>query len=184
MTDIMLDIETLGICPNSVILTIGAIKFNIKDEIKEIKQLKDTKDCFYVRINFKSCINLEMEINEDTVNWWEEQSKEAQYEVFKHKDRVDIKEGLTKLSDFLKNSNTIWANSPSFDCVILENAYKLCKLEIPWKFWNLRDTRTVYALGNIKLKDYSSKTESHNSLYDCYNQIRALKQSFKNLKLI
>ena len=89
---------------------------------------------------------------------------------------VVAKDALIKLSNFLKDHKYIWANSPSFDCIILENAYKSCNLEIPWKFWNLRDCRTVYDLGKINLKSVSAV--KHNALDDCYNQIIALSNFF------
>jgi DNA polymerase III epsilon subunit-like protein len=168
MTDVMIDIETLSTSPNALILTIGAIKFNRKGVLKKIDDL----DTFYVRINQDSCKSLGMDVNNDTVSWWLSQSDDAKYEVFENKDRMNIKEGLLKLYDFIKPTRYVWANSPNFDCVILENAFKLCDIEVPWKFWNLRDCRTVYDLGNTRL----SGTTSHNALEDCYNQIICLKK--------
>jgi DNA polymerase III epsilon subunit-like protein len=178
MSEIMLDIETLSTTPNSVILTIGAIKFNRYHEIKDIKDL----ETFYVRIDQNSCKKLNMDISEGTLSWWNLQPDEYKYEALLNKDRISIYDALKSLTNFIKNCKYIWANSPNFDCTILENAYKLCNLEIPWKFYNLRDTRTVYDLGNINLKSVGET--QHHALYDCYNQIVALNKSLKNLKLI
>ena len=107
--------------------------------------------------------------------------EEYKYEALLNKDRINLDEGLKKLSKFIKNSKNVWCHSPNFDCVILENAYRLCNLEIPWKFYNLRDTRTIYDLGNVKLKTIGET--KHHALHDCYNQILALKQSLTNLKI-
>jgi DNA polymerase III epsilon subunit-like protein len=178
MSEIMLDIETLSTSPNSLILTIGAIKFFRNQEIKDIKDM----DTFYVRINQESCTKLNMEISKDTLEWWNSQSEESRFEAFICKDRINIKDALIKLSRFVKNSKCIWAHSPNFDCIILENAYRLCGIEIPWKFYNLRDTRTLYDLGNVTLENID--TNKHHSLYDCHNQIITLKRAFKNLKII
>jgi len=46
--DIMIDIETLGKSPTSVIATIGAIKFNRKDRLKPMEEMKS----FYRRIGY------------------------------------------------------------------------------------------------------------------------------------
>ena len=176
----MIDIETLSTQSNAIILTIGAIKFDrglIKKELDEMES-------FYVRINEDSCKKLNMHTDLNTVEWWKKQSKKAKYEVFEHKDRMDIKDALIKLSNFLKGHNHIWANSPSFDCIILENAYKQCDLDIPWKFWNLRDCRTVYDIGKVSLNTFFDKNkEDHNALNDCYKQILALKTSLKFLNI-
>jgi len=177
MSDVMVDIETLSTSPNSLILTIGAIKFSRNKEVKKLEDL----DTFYVRINQNSCEKLKMDISEDTLDWWNSQSEEARYEAFINKDRIDLKEALINLTKFLKNCKYIWAHSPNFDCIILENAYKLCNLEVPWKFYNLRDTRTLYDLGKVFLRNIENN--KHHSLYDCYNQILTLKEAFKNLKI-
>ena len=50
-----------------------------------------------------------------------------------------------------------------------------------WKFYNLRDTRTLYDLGKVFLRNIENN--KHHSLYDCYNQILTLKEAFKNLKI-
>jgi hypothetical protein len=177
MSEIMIDIETLSTKPNALILTIGAIKFNRNDDLKNIEDL----ETFYVRIDQNSCKKLNMDISKETLNWWLLQPEKYKYEALLNKDRINIDEGLKKLSNFLKNSNYVWSHSPNFDCVILENAYRTCNLEIPWKFYNLRDTRTVYDLGNVSLKTLAEN--KHHALYDCYNQIFVLKKAFKNLKI-
>ena len=178
----MIDIETLGISPNSVVMTIGAIKFNRIDDIKSIEYM----DSFYCRVSKESCLKLGLEINKETEEWWEKQSEEAKYEIFKNnKNRYDIKDALIKLTNFIGNCKIIWANGITFDCIILENCYKKCNFDFPWKYYNLRDARTIYDIGNVSLKDFSSeKNQKHNALYDCYIQIKALKQAFNNLKNI
>ena len=123
-----------------------------------------------------------MDVDSETVKWWKNQSSEAIKEVFDPKFRVDIKDCLIKLKEFIKDCEYIWANSPNFDCVILENAFNLCGIEIPWKYWNLRDCRTVYDIGNVNLKNFTTKNTAHNSLLDAYAQILCLQQAFKNLK--
>jgi hypothetical protein len=183
MTNIMIDIETLSTKNNAVILTIGAVKFSMKE-----KEEKEKTKKFYLRIDLQSCIKLKMHIDNNTEKWWKEQSKDAQYEVFENPDRVSIKDALIELSDFIKDAKCIWANSPNFDCIILENAYNSCKLEIPWKFWNLRDCRTLYSLANINLTTFKKINETkyitnHNALDDCIVQILALKESFKILNI-
>ena len=175
MTDIMLDIETLSTRPNAVILTIGAIKFNRKDPVKDILKMKS----IYLRISHDSCVKAGLHVDPNTVKWWNEQSKEARYEALENNERIDLKDGLILLTKFVKDSKCIWANSPNFDCVILENAYRECGLEVPWKFWNLRDCRTVYDLGKVSLKNMGET--KHNSLEDCYKQILCLQNALTKL---
>ena len=178
----MLDIETLGLSSNSVVMTIGAIKFNRKDDIKAVEDMEN----FYCRVSKESCIALGLEIDKETEDWWGKQSEEAKYEIFtNNKNRYSIKDALINLTAFIGNCKIIWANGITFDCVILENCYKKCNLDFPWKYYNLRDARTIYDIGKVNLKHFSSdKNQAHNALYDCYTQIKALKKSFDNLKNI
>ena len=175
----MIDIETLSTTPNALILTIGAVIFNPKDDIIPLKDM----ETFYKRVDIDSCKVLDLDIDKNTLKWWKDQSKEARFEVFENKDRESIKDILIELADFIKNCKYIWSNSPNFDCVIIENVYRKLDMEIPWKFWNLRDTRTVYALANLRLKDFCGKNVAHNALEDCYTQITCLKASFNKLQI-
>lgn len=177
MKEVMIDLETLSTNNNAVICTIGAIKFDRNEDIKDLNKM----ETFYVRVDRESCEDLGMHIDKNTLEWWKTQDKKCQKEIFGEENRIPIKVALVKLSIFLRGCEYFWANSPNFDCIILENAYKACKLNIPWKYYMLRDTRTLYDLGNINLSSIGNV--SHNSLEDCYNQIICLRKNIKSLKL-
>ena len=176
MKEVMIDLETLSTENNAIIATIGAIKFDRTMDVPELKSM----ETFYIRIDSKSCELLNMHMDNSTIEWWKKQNEKSRNEIFSDENRISIKESLKKLSSFLKDCEIVWANSPNFDCIILENAYKKCKLKIPWKYYNLRDCRTVYDLGKISL-DSIGKV-SHNALEDCYNQILCLNKALKNIK--
>ena len=180
-TDVMIDIETLGTVPDSVILTIGAIKFNRYDDIKKLKNY----DTFYVRVCPKSCKKIGSVIDKKTLEWWKQQGPEEKYEALENPDRIDITSALKKLSKWIGPNKYIWANSPSFDCVILESSYARCGIKVPWQFWKTRDCRTLFDISkNYLQKDihlYSDNLNKHNALNDCYIQLCKLKNSFKNI---
>lgn len=178
--NVMIDIETLSTECNAIILTIAGIKFDIYERIRKLKNIP-VENKFYCRVNIESCEKLGLHKDKKTIDWWEDQSNEAKNEALYNSDRIDIELALGKLSLFLRGCENIWANSPNFDCVILENAYKTCKMCVPWKYWNLRDCRTVYKIADVSLKDIGET--SHNSLEDCYNQIICLKVALKKLKI-
>ena len=66
---VMVDIETLGNKSRSVILSISAVKFDIKTG--------ETFEEFHRTIDLKTCLDVGLEINADTFYWWTQQSKEA-----------------------------------------------------------------------------------------------------------
>lgn len=163
----MLDIETLGTRSNSVVAVIAAVYFNpISGE---------TGDEFYKRIDLKSCVDLGLEIDAETIKWWINQSSEAQFEIFNYEKREVIEQALRKLNHFITNQDEviIWGNSPRFDCGLLENIYDKLALKPPWKYWNERDLRTLVSLApSCIAKNITRKGIHHNALDDCYHQIR------------
>ena len=186
MSDIMLDLETLSVRPNAVILVIGAIKFNKGETWPEKitdKELKK-RDYFYTRITIDSCTAVGMHIDPDTQKWWSEQEADIKYEALEHPNRLPIEKALIDFRSWIGGNEYIkvWGNGSSFDCTILGEAYKQCNMKIPWNFWLERDLRTIMDLGGIKayqLPQYGK----HNALYDCYRQIIGFQRAEQKLKL-
>ena len=173
----MIDIETLSTKPNAAILTIGAIKFSRKGDIKKLKDC----DTFYRRVDWKNLQKKDYNFDEDTLDWWYSQKKHVRDEALDNGPRYPIEKVLDEFSAWYKGSKIVWANSPSFDCVILENAYQKCKRKPPWKFWSTRDLRTLYDLGGGVRKSDIQNPEAHNALNDAYTQVVGAKHAFHNL---
>ena len=64
----------------------------------------------------------------------------------------------------------IWAKG-SFDFNILENMFDMAKFPAPWKFYQLRELRTLMSECNVKKGDVA-----HNALADCVAQVAQLAQ--------
>jgi hypothetical protein len=65
------------------------------------------------------------------------------------------------------------------DVPILEAAFKACGLVVPWKFWDVRDTRTLYDVTGVNV-DRSQGTH-HNALDDARAQAEAAAIAFRRL---
>jgi exodeoxyribonuclease VIII len=186
MSEVMVDLETLSVRPNAAILVIGAIKFNRGEKWKDDFDIKDLDklDFFYVRIKLDSCANAGLHIDPVTEKWWSEQDEESKYEALTNPFRVSLKEALMSFKEWFgyNHYTKIWGNGSSFDCTILGEAYKRCGMEIPWKFFNERDLRTVMDLGNVRMCDLPQYGK-HNALYDCYRQIIGFQRSENNMQL-
>ena len=68
---VMIDLETLGTVANSIILSIGAVKFDLNSN-----HIAD--DGFYASISIDSNLHAGRQLSESTLLWWLDQSKEAQ----------------------------------------------------------------------------------------------------------
>jgi hypothetical protein len=62
---------------------------------------------------------------------------------------------------------------------ILEHAYKSLSMPLPWKYFAVRDSRTVFGLVP-SLEKYPA---SHHALEDCRRQIYLLWDSLESLKV-
>lgn len=176
--DVMLDIETLSTRNNASILAIAAIKFNSKTSHKNF----DDMEKFFAKVEIESCKSLDLHIDEKTVKWWEEQDKEIYNEMFGGV-REDLKVILEKFKKWYGNSEKIWSHGATFDIPILAEAYSRFGMETPWKFWNARDTRTLFDLAGITNRDLP-KNNLHHPLHDCWRQIYGVKESMKRLKKV
>lgn len=129
---IMLDIETLGLQPGCVVLSIGAARFDI-DGIG---------DTFERSISRESCREAGLTEDDDTIEWWEDQNEEAR-EVLTGGD--DLAESLARFNAFYRAApvSEVWANSPTFDCKILEHAYDQVNVGVPWEYYEERCYRTI-----------------------------------------
>ena len=167
---VMVDIETLSISPDACILTIAAQQFN-PFEKRSYSELRS----FYSRVSIES--QRERNVDENTVEWWANQSDKAKEEAFSSENRIALSDALSQLSPLIWQSDFMWINDPTFEVNILEHAYQSHNMQIPWKFYLVRDARTVYSL-HPELK---RPPATHHALEDCRRQIEMLQQTFTDL---
>lgn len=165
MADIMLDLETLSTRPDATILTFGACKFNPYDQ-------EDITDAIYFRINVDEQIDLGRHVDDDTIEWWGNQSADVYAEAFSPDDRIALVKFTEELNRFIVGAKNIWAQGPVFDVVILENLYRQLGIPAPWQYWQIRDSRTLLStLGDPREKN---KAGLHNALEDAVSQAQAV----------
>ena len=55
-------------------------------------------------------------------------------------------------------------------------------VEAPWKYWDVRDTRTIYELARFDLRSLKrSNGVHHNALDDAKHQVIGVQQSYSRL---
>lgn len=141
---LMIDLETMGNKPDSAIVAIAAVPFDMVSGV--------TNDAlFYEVVDLRSSAGLGGSIDADTVLWWLGQSENARGEITNSKELIDLPVALGQLysfvSEFCGEQVQVWGNGSSFDNVILRSAYENCGITPFWKYWNDRDVRTIVELG-------------------------------------
>jgi len=99
--------------------------------------------------------------------------------------RVPFKECMETLYKFCWNRRAVWSNGATFDCVVMENAWRQVSDKpnpIPWPFYTIRDTRTLYEIAGVKLSDGGHST-SHKAVEDAERQAIVVQKAYKKLGL-
>jgi len=175
LSDIMIDLETLATSPNAAVLTIGAVKFDpFNNDIDN-----STCEKLYIRVDLDSCDELGLEVNDDTIAWWAQQSKEAQEEAFSPEGRIRIREAFNQLYKFCWGAKRVWSHGASFDTVICENIFRKLNKACPWKFWEVRCTRTLFDIG---IDPQRPPVLKHHALEDAWNQTVGVQNVFQRLR--
>jgi DNA polymerase III epsilon subunit-like protein len=170
MENIMIDIETLGTSPGCALLSLAAVKFDIKTG--------EAGETFYQTIDLNSCIDSGLTICPDTFKWWLCQSREAQNDLLS-KEGLKLPLVLQLFSNFITEDQIVWGNSARFDLGILEYAYKSVNIPVPWKSWNERCVRTLSSLYPDVKKNEKREGIHHNPLDDCLFQIKYLSKIYQ-----
>lgn len=170
MTDVMIDIEGLGTGPDATILTIAAVEFDPLTRDKLGRQ-------YYVRVDMES--QADRRIEQGTLEWWATQPTVIREDAFHEEGRLPLRESLEGLTRIIWHARRIWAQGPTYDMTILEHAYKSLNMALPWKYFSVRDSRTLFGLAP-QLERYPA---SHNALEDCCCQIALLWDVLEYLKI-
>lgn len=166
----MIDIEGLGTGPETAILTIAAQAFDPFGAGWYSKH-------YYARIDLESQENRKIE--QGTIDWWATQPAIVKEEAFAEDGRIPLDQALEELGKLVWHSNRIWAQGPTYDMNILEHAYKSYNMALPWKYYMVRDSRTVFSLW----PGQPIPPTSHHALEDCRRQIGMLQNTLKYLNV-
>jgi len=168
--DLMIDLEGLATGPDTTILTIAAQAFDPFGDGWYEQQ-------YYARVDLDSQSNRRIE--QGTLEWWATQPAAARDEAFAEDNRVPLDQALDELGRLIWHSKRIWAQGPTYDMTILEHAYKSYNKPIPWKYFAVRDSRTVFSLW----PGLEKPPTSHHALEDCRRQIELLQTTLKYYKI-
>lgn len=150
----MVDIETLGTRPGSIIASIGAAEFTEKGIGRT----------YHGRIDIKSAEAAGLTMDAPTVGWWMGQSEEARREILETSNTISGI--LSEFAVFVQQVKPegVWGNGATFDNVLLRAAYDKVGIRCPWHFTLDRCYRTLKALHtNVP---FGKRTGTHHNAKD------------------
>lgn len=174
---IMLDLETWGTLPGSALRSIGAVTFSPYGE-------PHAEQTFYANIDRASCEAVGLVVNQDTADWWAGQPYQAQ---------LRLEENQRPLRDVVHDfalwwlsvlGTYVWSNGANFDEVLWRMAAERVDHGTPWKYWNVRDTRTCWHLARVNPKNVPFEGVQHDAIADARHQARCVTQAYARLGIM
>lgn len=168
--EVMIDIETLDTAATAVIFQVAAVSFNSADG----------------HIDGATCIDLDAQVqigNGRTVSastigfWLNPEISGAAHTSFNSEVKKSVHALYQSLKLACEGADAIWAKG-SFDFELLENLLRDYGYEVPWKYCQPRDLRTMMKECGVE----KQKFVSHNALDDCKHQIKQLMECREVLK--
>ena len=169
---LMVDLETMAVTPRAVVLTLGAVHFNPYGN--------GYGDKLYLRFDLDDQDKLNREIDPNTLDWWAKQDPKVMEEAFSPDDRVPLKDAMDQFHKFAWGCDAFWAHGSLFDIAILEDLYRQIEKPVPWQYWQIRDTRTIFDLGWDPDMPQASK---HDALQDAIRQSIGVQNIYAKLKI-
>lgn len=190
MTDIIIDLETLGTRPGCPIIEIGAcaidpctgrITANFSRRVlcpltyDTVDRTSKAKACSLPHDRF------------DTMKWWmgDEERKDTLRKILGA--GIPLRDALIDLTVWSVKTKRdpdgigtlparIWANGPSFDIAILAEAYVVTGLPRPWLCYDERCVRTALEMANYEKGSVSwiERGPRHRALNDARHEARKL----------
>lgn len=181
---VMIDTETLGRAPGSMVRSVAAVEFD--------PRTGETGRQKVWKIDLADSIRYGFKVEASTLKWWMMQSDEARREF--------VEGAETPLEDFLEdfmqfiaatdegNDFTLWCLQLDFDVAMLRSMYSWYNLNVyrcdeevlPWNFRKVRDVRPYMdALDSAGLLP-PKVADRHTPLADCLAQINCVHLVEKN----
>lgn len=179
--EISIDLESMSLEPNAMILAIGAIEFD-----RVTGQLGNT---FYRTIDITAKGGGGV-IDPSTVQWWMNQSQLARDRVFADPESVPLAQALIDFSEWLGFDESLpegefpdvhlWQRGDK-DNQWLTCAYEGLQLAMPYRYNQISDQRTITNLFPKGFFDYGDSV-AHDALSDATAQAEHLMQAFAVLE--
>lgn len=169
---LMIDMETLAVSPRAVVLSLGAVHFNPWGN--------GYGDKIYFKIDLDDQDQLNREIDPNTLDWWAKQDPEIMEEAFSPNDRIPLTDAMDRFHKFAWGCDAFWSHGATFDLVIIEDILRQLKRPLPWNYWQLRDTRTLFDLGHDPDMPKGSK---HDALQDAIRQAIGVQTIYTKLNI-
>lgn len=174
MNDLMIDYETLGTGPDAMVISLGAVYFDIE---------KGTiGPTFYMAFDVEDQMKKGRVFTASTLKWWMGQTGAAK-KVF-HEQAKPTQLVLETFSKWVQQNSGIkatrpWGNGATFDISISETLFDDFGVKCPWLYYNVMDLRTFRRFIGGGADVPKTEGTNHNALDDAKNQAQYVIDHYK-----
>jgi hypothetical protein len=172
----MIDLETLDTRPSCTVLSLGAVKFDATNDAEPHSEM-------YLKISVDDQDRLGRTTSDSTIEWWSKQDPKIMEETFDQTGAVTVEEALQQLTKWMVGVDTLWGHGYGFDITIIEDMYRNIGKPIPWNFWIVKDSRTLFGCCEKDPRKVLQQADLHNALADAYFQAKGVQYAYKELGL-
>jgi len=174
-THAMIDIETLNTAPDSVILSVGGVKFNPHTH-------ETPFDHKHWRLDIDAQFTLGRTVSESTLEWWGRQATHIREAAFSETDRITLQDFAKDMNRWLTGCKEVWCQGPQFDMVMIEHLFTQLDHHRNWVYWQIRDSRTLFSImPRDPRKDIQE--DLHDALADAFWQAKCVQQAFSHFEI-
>lgn len=177
---IMVDNETLGVDPKSIVLQTAMVAFDLDDGLR-------LSDGFDLDLKYNLPVDAQQRmmrtIDMTTLSWWLKQSDEARNRVntFEYGDTERLRKLLVAMNEFVAFRRQyciesggrfeIWSRG-SMDMNQLDSLFRWFNIRPEWKYNEVMDLRTAMNIHGVDNVEPRKDHIAHDCLSDCYYQIK------------
>lgn len=190
MSYVAVDIESLGTVPGSIVLSIGAVRFDDKGLLNAHgyesadEAMRNKARCeFYREITLASCGGVGLTFSHETLAWWLKQSDAARrvlVNALEGNGTQDIRQVMGDFKAWLETGDgcqELWSWG-QFDLPLLKTVFDRLGVTKPWDYKIERDARTLARELPVVIGVHRVGV-AHHAFDDavwCANQVVAMKQ--------
>lgn len=181
VTDIMIDLEFLSLKANGIIMSLGAVAWDI--HVPEFKPIR-TLD-LYPSIDDQ--LSLGGGVSGDTLMWWLQASQAARTalasgQIYKRNSLEHFLDFFTSWIYSLDDAPVaprFWSHGAACDIALLKYWYDALNKPVPWHYRRIRDTRTLYEAGGYETQPIPADVVAHDALADAKFQAESVHKAWR-----
>lgn len=143
-TDLMIDLETLGKTPGSVITQIGLVSFNTEGDLTDMAANQ-------IQVDVQSSLDAGLTMDWDTIRWWMQQEDKAREQMVLG--GMPLGEAISLVNNYIRENHDfvgdtrslkrVWGYASTFDIVLLQSAARAVGEDLLWTYQEETCLRTL-----------------------------------------